>query len=207
MILGIDTTGKDMHLGLRHADGTQFSLSAHQGLNHSELLPGAIDHLLQIARAERRHIQALCLIDGPGSFTGLRVGGSLAKGIASGLGIRICPVSRLEALLASYSNLQQPLLACIDARRGEYYLRSNQIPELEQDRVLAPARILAQIPRETLIIGDPLPGADVAGLLPAINPCATACSIAAAHPERHLEAADVQLRYLRASEAERQRQS
>jgi tRNA threonylcarbamoyladenosine biosynthesis protein TsaB len=64
-------------------------------------------------------IEAIVVVNGPGSFTGVRVGVSTAKGLAEGAGIPLIAVSRL-ALLASASGLPHVLTA-VDAGRGDYY--------------------------------------------------------------------------------------
>jgi tRNA threonylcarbamoyladenosine biosynthesis protein TsaB len=60
------------------------------------------------------------VVKGPGSFTGIRVGLSTAKGLAEGAGIPVIALSRL-ALLAKASGLPH-VLAAVDAGRGEYYV-------------------------------------------------------------------------------------
>ena len=69
-------------------------------------------------------IEAIVVVNGPGSFTGIRVGLSTAKGLAEGAGIPLIAVSRL-ALLAGASGLPH-VLAAVDAGRGEYYVGEYQ---------------------------------------------------------------------------------
>jgi tRNA threonylcarbamoyladenosine biosynthesis protein TsaB len=85
----------------------------------ARLIP-EIAALLQSRYATMRDIEAIVVVSGPGSFTGIRVGLSTAKGLAEGGCIPLLAVSRL-ALLAKTSGLPH-VLAAVDAGRGEYYV-------------------------------------------------------------------------------------
>ena len=65
-------------------------------------------------------IQAVAVGQGPGSFTGLRIGVGVAQGIAYGIGVDMLGVSSLDAL-ANQATQQGPVIAAIDARMGEIY--------------------------------------------------------------------------------------
>ncbi len=80
--------------------------------------------MLESQHATLRDIEAIVVVNGPGSFTGIRVGLSTAKGLAEGAGIPLIAVSRL-ALLAGASGLPH-VLAAVDAGRGEYYVGEYQ---------------------------------------------------------------------------------
>jgi tRNA threonylcarbamoyladenosine biosynthesis protein TsaB len=84
----------------------------------AELLP-AIDRL--IAGRELRELDAVGVVSGPGSFTGVRVGVASAKGLCEGAGVRLIAVSRL-AVLADVAGFAKGV-AVLDAGRGEFYVR------------------------------------------------------------------------------------
>ena len=93
--------------------------------NHAKLLPVFIDELLQGVRARGERIDAVALSEGPGSYTGLRIGTSTAKGLCYGLNVPLIPVPTLQVLCAA-ANSQELIansLLCpmIDARRMEVY--------------------------------------------------------------------------------------
>lgn len=99
-----------------------------EGGNHAKLLPVFIDELLQGVKARGERIDAVALSEGPGSYTGLRIGTSTAKGLCYGLNIPLIPVPTLHVLCAAaYANteysIQRTDLLCpmIDARRMEVY--------------------------------------------------------------------------------------
>lgn len=99
-----------------------------EGGNHAKLLPVFVDELLQEIRRKGLEIEGVALSEGPGSYTGLRIGTSTAKGLCYGLNIPLLPIPSLQALAASCvaqqgENLPADALLCpmIDARRMEVY--------------------------------------------------------------------------------------
>ncbi len=91
-----------------------------EGSNHARLLPTYVEQLLAEARAQGLTIDAVALSEGPGSYTGLRIGASMAKGLCYGMNIPLIPVSTLEVLNAA-SGRTGRLCPMIDARRMEVY--------------------------------------------------------------------------------------
>ena len=101
-----------------------------EGSNHARLLPRYIQHLLQYAAQNNLTIDAVALSEGPGSYTGLRIGTSMAKGLCYGLNIPLIPVPTLQLMnvaarerIADDACLKTDYLLCpmIDARRMEVY--------------------------------------------------------------------------------------
>ena len=99
------------------------------GANHASELPVFIDQLLQEARQQGWQLDAVALSQGPGSYTGLRIGASTAKGLCYGLNIPLIPVDTLQVLCATPLHTTPsivhttPYLLCpmLDARRMEVY--------------------------------------------------------------------------------------
>jgi tRNA threonylcarbamoyladenosine biosynthesis protein TsaB len=87
----------------------------------AELMP-AIDAMLRKAGLDLRALRTLLVVNGPGSFTGIRVGLSTAKGLAHATGIPVVAISRL-AVLASLADMRGDFLALLDAGRNEFYAR------------------------------------------------------------------------------------
>ena len=110
---------------------------SYDGSNHARLLPRYIEELLSYAREQGWSIDAVALSEGPGSYTGLRIGASTAKGLCYGLNIPLIPIPTLEVLceaakkslysvspkdgLCSVS--EAVLVPMIDARRMEVYTK------------------------------------------------------------------------------------
>ena len=100
----------------------------YEGSNHARLLPLYIEELLAFAREQGLIIEAVALSEGPGSYTGLRIGASTAKGLCYGLNVPLIPVPTLEVLCEgtrrnTECRVQSTALLCpmIDARRMEVY--------------------------------------------------------------------------------------
>ncbi len=123
MLLSLNTCGStaSVALGVAHTneveivDGAQLAMRTYS----ARLIP-EIAALLESRKATPRDIEAIVVVNGPGSFTGIRVGLSTAKGLSEGAGIPLIAVSRL-AVLANASGLPH-VLAAVAAGRGEYYV-------------------------------------------------------------------------------------
>ena len=90
------------------------------GRGHAEKLFDIISAVLEDAGLAYRDLDRLCVCTGPGSFTGIRVGIASMRGMALALGVPLVGVTALEALAADAAS-HGPILAAIDARRGEVY--------------------------------------------------------------------------------------
>ena len=97
-----------------------------EGSNHARLLPRYIEYLLQYAKDHNLSIEAVALSEGPGSYTGLRIGTSTAKGLCYGLNVPLIPISTLEILKHASGIKEGILIPMIDARRMEVYTLINE---------------------------------------------------------------------------------
>ena len=125
MLLSLNTCGNtaSIALGLASADHQSVRIVATAELavrTYAARLIPEIATLLENQHVTMQDIEAIVVVNGPGSFTGIRVGVSTAKGLAESASLPIVAVSRL-ALLAGASGLPH-VLAAIDAGRGEYYV-------------------------------------------------------------------------------------
>jgi len=94
-----------------------------EGLVHGEMLAVYIDRILRRAALKPAELEAVAVSMGPGSYTGLRVGLSTAKGMCYALGIPLIAVPTLEALVGAL-RAEAPgqwQMAALDARRQEVY--------------------------------------------------------------------------------------
>ena len=123
MLLSLNTCGSTATVALGVADENKVRIVATAELavrTYSARLIPEIASLLESQYATLRDVESIVVVKGPGSFTGIRVGLSTAKGLAEAAGIPLIALSRL-ALLANASGLPH-VLAAVDAGRGEYYV-------------------------------------------------------------------------------------
>jgi len=91
---------------------------------HGELILPMIDSLLAEAGISKHQLDTIAVGRGPGAFTGVRLGVSLAQGMAMGLDLPVVAVSSLAALALEAPNGDAAILAAIDARMDEVYVGS-----------------------------------------------------------------------------------
>lgn len=110
------------------------------GRSASERLIGAIRELTAGADVALGGLGAIAVVNGPGSFTGVRVGVSAAKGLSEALGVPVMAISRL-AVLAEASGPGQVLTA-LDAGRGEFYCGVYDDQRCQQEALLSRSELL-----------------------------------------------------------------
>lgn len=113
-----------------------------EGGNHAGLLPRFVDELLEELRSRNLQLEAVALSEGPGSYTGLRIGTSLAKGLCYGANLPLYALPTTLVLAAACA-AQSPdssfdlLCPMIDARRMEVYTALYDASLTEQSPVEA----------------------------------------------------------------------
>lgn len=117
-ILALDTSTEYLSVALR-IDGETASRDLHAGQQHSELLLPLVQALLAAAGVSLRQLDCIAFGQGPGTFTGLRIGCGAAQGLAFGAELPLAPVSTLLAL--AQGSRSEQVVACLDARMGEVY--------------------------------------------------------------------------------------
>ncbi|MCK3686206.1 tRNA (adenosine(37)-N6)-threonylcarbamoyltransferase complex dimerization subunit type 1 TsaB [Maribellus sp. YY47] len=130
-ILNIETSTEVCSVALTKDGETLFLKENTKGLNHSQLLTVYIEELFETAGFDKNELDAVAVSKGPGSYTGLRIGVSVAKGLCYGLNIPMIGVGSIEAMghyvaenvADYYVESNENLLFCpmIDARRMEVY--------------------------------------------------------------------------------------
>jgi tRNA threonylcarbamoyladenosine biosynthesis protein TsaB len=160
VVLGIDTGGPIGSFSVV-ADGRVAAVAVRSSLSHGFELPAAVDEVLETAGTSLSDLSAIAVAIGPGSFTGLRVGLSYAKGIATARKISIVGVSSLDALaLCAGSGLPEgaSIYPVIDARKGEVYTGlyrfvAGALERTSGDLVLSLAQLVAGLADGVVFVG------------------------------------------------------
>ena len=152
MFLSLNTSTLQFSLALMSDDGALVAESLlFGGSKNFRPFMSALHHLLGSTRSDIKDITALAVVTGPGSFTGLRIGLSVAKGICQGLKIPIIGVSSLEAMASQFPFTPYTICPLIDSRKGEFFAAlfrwsddegvvsqgfRSRLPKLKADEVL-----------------------------------------------------------------------
>lgn len=122
IILSIETATTNCSVSLSK-DGETFALKEdyNNGFSHAERLHVFIEDILTENNIEKSDINAVAVSKGPGSYTGLRIGVSAAKGLCFALGIPLISVSTLESLAHQVDVTDGCIVSMLDARRMEVY--------------------------------------------------------------------------------------
>lgn len=126
LILGLETGGE--HLSAALLDATDVlapkvmgEVRAHRGSKHHDLMLGLIAELLARHELTATDLSLIAVGRGPGGFTGVRLGLSLAQGLGIASGVPVWPVSSLAALALNAALPETHVLALLDAKKGEVY--------------------------------------------------------------------------------------
>jgi len=121
-ILNIETATKNCSVSLA-ADGLTVAIReiSEEQFNHAEKLHVFIEEVLEAAGVLFQNLDAVAVSKGPGSYTGLRIGVSSAKGLSYALGIPLIAVDTLQVLAAKLKIKEGVIAPMIDARRMEVF--------------------------------------------------------------------------------------
>ena len=132
--------------------------------SHGAALPQAVAQLLDHGELRASGLSGIAVGIGPGSFTGLRIGLSYAKGLAFASGAKIIGVASLDALAASALDAPQArpglqVCALLDARKGEVYaalyeIVADGLEKISQDVVMPLVRVTSPLRQNAIFAGD-----------------------------------------------------
>ncbi|MGH9370393.1 MAG: tRNA (adenosine(37)-N6)-threonylcarbamoyltransferase complex dimerization subunit type 1 TsaB [Vicinamibacterales bacterium] len=124
LILSLDTTSRAGSVAVVRDDVVIAEVTGDPAITHGQRLPGELRRALETAAVTLDQIDLLAVAAGPGSFTGLRVGIASMQGLACSRGLKVVPVSTLEALARDAARQRQDdalVAPWIDAQRGEVF--------------------------------------------------------------------------------------
>ncbi len=162
MQLAIDTSTDSASLALVQEGKVLAESTWRCGQNHSvELLP-RLAHLLNETKVGLKSISCVIVAKGPGSFNGLRVGISTAKGLAFSLGIPIIGISSLELEAYQHAETGLPICPIFNAGRGEiatalYQKKDNKWCQLAPEHITTVDALCSEITSKTIFCGEYVP--------------------------------------------------
>ena len=142
LLLAFETSAKAASVAL-FGDGKLLAEGyQNTGLTHSQTLMVMAEDALKTAGKTAADVTAVAVAEGPGSFTGVRIGVAAAKGFAWGKELPCCGVSTLEAMAAGLGIFEGYLCPCMDARRSQVYnalfhVEKGEIRRIQPDRAIA----------------------------------------------------------------------
>lgn len=164
-ILGIDSSGLVASAALLCGDILVGEYTIHNKKTHSQTLLPMIEAMLKMADFSVKELDAIAVAAGPGSFTGLRIGASTAKGLGQALSIPLIAVPTLEGLAYNLAGADALVCAMMDARRNQAYYAIYEVNETLPVTVTEPAaapieeviRQVNETARKTIFVGDGVP--------------------------------------------------
>jgi len=162
-VLGLDTSTSTASLAVI-AHGKVAASLARPVTSHGAALPGAIDEILGAAGLSIRDVGAIAVGTGPGSFTGLRIGISYAKGIAMASGCALVGVPSFDAMALAATERNsidngRLIGVVVDARKGEVYaalyrVLPDGLEKLSEELVIALEHLASRITEDVVFVGD-----------------------------------------------------
>ncbi len=162
LLLSIDTATKVCSVALHENEQLLASQHLHIDKSHSGLLTVLVENVLQYAGFNRHDLAAVAVSEGPGSYTGLRIGASTAKGLCFALDIPLIAVNTLQAMaqgIRKYAEAESLLCPMIDARRMEVYCllesREGEMVQEPQAKIIEEDSFLAELQKQKIyFFGD-----------------------------------------------------
>jgi tRNA threonylcarbamoyladenosine biosynthesis protein TsaB len=121
IVLAVDTSHPAGSVALARAGTVLGHVTFEQPDSHLVALATSVERMLKAAGLSPRDVNRVAVVVGPGSFTGLRIGLSFAKGLHAATGVDIVPIDSLRLLALPFLEQHDSVCARIDARRGEVY--------------------------------------------------------------------------------------
>lgn len=151
-ILALESSALVASVAITDDDKLLASSTLDNGHTHSETLLPMIEHLMSLCDIDASDIDLFAVTNGPGSFTGVRIGVSLVKGLAFGRKKPCAAISSLEALAYNMEGCIGVLCPVMDARRSQlynalFYSDGKQITRLTDDRLIPAADLLSELER------------------------------------------------------------
>ena len=162
LILAFETSAKAASVALMESTKLLGESYQNTGLTHSQTLMVMAEDVLKQCGKSAQDVEAVAVAEGPGSFTGVRIGVAAAKGYAWGKEIPCYGVSTLEAMAESLGLYEGFICPVMDARRSQvynalFYVNRSEIERHREDRAIALADLqedLEHLDGPIYLVGD-----------------------------------------------------
>ena len=162
LILAFETSAKAASVALTENGKLLGEGYQNTGLTHSQTLMVMAEDVLKQCGKTAADVEAVAVAEGPGSFTGVRIGVAAAKGFAWGKEIPCYGVSTLEAMAESLGAFEGYVCPCMDARRSQVYnalflAEGGKLTRVTEDRAIALADLkeeLKNLEKSVFLVGD-----------------------------------------------------
>ena len=162
LILAFETSAKAASVALTENGKLLGEGYQNTGLTHSQTLMVMAEDVLKQCGKTAADVEAVAVAEGPGSFTGVRIGVAAAKGFAWGKEIPCYGVSTLEAMAESLGAFEGYVCPCMDARRNQVYnalflAEGGKLTRVTEDRAIALADLkeeLKNLEKSVFLVGD-----------------------------------------------------
>jgi len=161
-ILALETSAKAVSAAVTENGKVLCSGYQDTGLTHSRTLMPIVEHILKNTGLTCADIDAIAVAAGPGSFTGIRIGVSAAKGLAFAVDKPAIGVSTLAAMARNVAFADGLVICAMDARRNQIYnalfeAKDGTLTRLTEDRAIGLAELAEELkddPRPKTVVGD-----------------------------------------------------
>lgn len=160
-VLAVDTSSRLLSVAIRKGEKEVLELNLAGTPRHSEQLIALMGQGLKELRLKKNELDRLIWGVGPGSFTGLRIGLSILKGLHAGLGVRALGASSLDVIAFGSGIVNGDLFVCVDAKRDSIYLAKyrfqNGVPvKKTEDALVSCDELIEQLSPGVTLTGDAL---------------------------------------------------
>lgn len=161
VILNIETSGTICSVAVSRDGMVEYQLEDLEPMNHARRLAPFVEKCMEEVKRREMPLEAVAVSIGPGSYTGLRIGLSTAKGLCFGLGLPLLAIPTLEilAVKAMFRSMDwtgdEILVPMLDARRMEVYTAAYEFslrPLMEPQPLILDAESYSELPADRAVI-------------------------------------------------------
>lgn len=161
-LLGIDTSGKTASAAIVTDGSVKAQVGVYTRLTHSQVILPMVKNLLEVSETELSDVDGICVANGPGSYTGLRIGISAVKGICFAQNKKCIGISTLESLANNLYGLDTYVCAVMEARQSLVYAAvfkssEKKVERIADDEIIEKAALfekLKDMDQKIMLVGD-----------------------------------------------------